>query len=87
MKRPLVVLAIEEIGLSDFENTVKTFKEIHSQRILLFKFGNFYRAYGRDAVIFAYIFDYQLTAVQNMKTCGFPRTALNKVMTKIEKIA
>lgn len=52
---------------------------------MLFRFGNFYRAYGRDATILAYVFGYQLTEVQNMKTCGFPKAALNKVMTKIEE--
>ena len=77
--------ALGEKTLSNFENTVKIFKEIHPQKILLFQFGNFYRAYGRDALIVSYIFGYQLTEVQNMKTCGFPKAALNKVMTKIEE--
>ena len=71
--------------MPNFENTVKVFKEIHPQFILLFQFGNFYRAYGRDSLILAYIFGYQLNEVQNMKTCGFPKAALNKVMTQLEE--
>lgn len=69
----------------NFENTVKIFKEIEPKYILLFKFGNFYRAYGKDSLIVSYIFGYQISELQKMKTCGFPQTAINKVITKLEK--
>ena len=71
-------------NLNKFENTVEIFKQIHPDSVLLFQFGNFYRAYGRDSLILAYMFSYKLTEIQGIKNCGFPRAGLNKVMTTLE---
>ena len=71
--------------MKKLNNTVMIFKEIHPDSVLLFKFGNFYRAYGKDSLILAYVFSYKLTEVQGIKTCGFPTAGLNKVMAKLEE--
>ena len=34
--------------------------EIHSKDVCLFKVGTFYHAYGRDACVMAYLFDYKM---------------------------
>lgn len=68
-------------------NIVKTMKEIHPERILLIKVGKFYQAYGKDAYIVSYLFDYQLKKVEtNINMVGFPESALNKVEKKLEDI-
>lgn len=68
-----------------FENTVKIMKEIHKDRIIMVKVGSFYNCWSRDAVIMAYLFGYNLKKVDNIYTCGFPASALNKVLVTIEK--
>lgn len=65
---------------------VKTIKEVHKDYIILVKIGAFYHAYGKDAYILNYLFQYQLKLVD--KTCftnGFPESSLNKVMATLER--
>lgn len=69
------------------ENTIKIFKEIHPESIILIKMGTFYHAYGRDSYILSYLFNYQVKKVQcNYSTCGFPSSGLNKVLSKLEEL-
>lgn len=69
------------------ENTIKIFKEIHPESVILIKMGTFYHAYGRDSYILSYLFNYQVKKVQyNYGTCGFPESGLNKVLSKLEEM-
>lgn len=67
-------------------NIVSTVKQIHKEYIVLVKIGKFYSAYGKDAVILSYIFQYKVKYVENnIQSVGFPEGALNKVLAKLEE--
>lgn len=69
------------------ENTVKLFKEIHPETLLLIKIGSFYHAYGKDSYILSYLFNYQIKRLQaNYSTCGFPLAGKPKVIAKLEEM-
>ncbi len=69
------------------ENTIKIFKEVHPESIIMIKMGTFYHAYGRDSYILSYLFDYQVKKIQsNYSTCGFPSSGLSKVQSKLEEL-
>ena len=69
------------------ENTVKLFKEIHPETVLLIKVGSFFHAYGKDSYILAYLFGYQIKKIQsNYSTCGFPLAGKAKVIAKLEEM-
>lgn len=60
-------------------------KQVHTNDVALIKVGKFYHAYGKDAYIVAFLFNYQLKKVDNnINTTGFPESALNKVMKELE---
>lgn len=64
---------------------VKTIKEIHKNSVCLFKVGNFYHCYDKDAYILSYVFGYKIKSLEgNYKEAGFPIVALNKVIAKLE---
>ena len=64
---------------------MKEIKAIHPEYVSLIKIGKFYNVYLRDAYILSYLFGYKLRDMeQNIKTCGFPETALNKVISTLE---
>ena len=64
---------------------VKTMKEVNSDKLLLLKIGNFYYQYGKDAYIIAYVFGYKIKILEeNIPFSAFPKTVLNKVITKLE---
>ena len=64
---------------------IKTIKEIHKNDLCMFKIGTFYHCYGRDAYILSYIFVYKMKSLEkNYKECGFPVSAINKIMAKLE---
>ena len=64
---------------------IKTIKEIHKNDLCMFKIGTFYHCYGRDAYILSYIFGYKMKSLEkNYKECGFPVSAINKIMAKLE---
>ena len=66
-------------------NIIKVMKQVHPESILLVKVGTFYHTYGRDAYIISYLFGYQIKKVEaNMDTCGFPKSAINKIIKKLE---
>ena len=67
------------------ENTIKVMKQIEPTSILIVKSGVFCYVYGRDAYIISYLFKYQIKKIEtNYATCGFPVSAINKVMKKLE---
>ncbi len=66
---------------------VKTIKKIENQTLLLIEVGKFIYAYGKDAYIISYIFNYKikiLTENNNTYVCAFPRDKLNKIMATLE---
>lgn len=65
-------------------NMVKNIKEIHPRDILLIKTGTFYNAYGKDAYIISYLFNYKLTKKENIYSCSFPAVKLNNVLATLE---
>ena len=66
-------------------NVIKIMKEIHPESIILVKVGTFYHGYTKDAYILSYLFGYQIKKVEiNLDDCGFPKAALNKVLTELE---
>lgn len=67
------------------ENTVKIMKEVHKDRVIMVKAGPFYHCYGRDAIVMSYLFDYTLKKVDANYNCGFPTSAINKVMSNLEE--
>lgn len=67
-------------------NMAKNIKEIHTDYVLCFKVGSFYYSYGKDAYIMSYLFGYQMkNATDNMPSIGFPKNALAKVQSRLEK--
>ena len=64
---------------------IKTIKEVHKEYVCLFKIGNFYHAYGRDAYILAYMFDYKVRNIEkDKKECGFPVSIVGRITAKLE---
>ena len=67
-------------------NIVKNVKEVHKGYILFVRVGNFYNCYGRDSYIVSYLFGYKITIMEdNIYKCSFPKSAYNKVISKIEQ--
>lgn len=61
-------------------DTVRTIKQAHQSDVVLIKVGKFYHAYGKDAYIISFLFNYQLKKVDaNTNTTGFPEVAIDKV--------
>ena len=66
-------------------NIVKKVKQIHKEYVVLVKVGNFYNCYGRDTYIISYLLNYKIRILEdNMYTCAFPKSALNKVLFRLE---
>ena len=69
------------------ENTIKIFKEIHPEDLILIKIGTFFQSFGKDAYVLSYLLGYQLKPVaQNYSMCGFPKSGLAKVLSKLEEM-
>ena len=67
-------------------NMAKNIKEIHTDYVLCFKVGSFYHSYAKDAYIMSYLFGYQIkNATNNMSSIRFPKNALAKVQSRLEK--
>lgn len=65
---------------------IKTIKRIHETDVVLVKIGEFYHAYGKDACILSYLFDYKLKQIDNgCYTCGFPRKSIAKIKAELER--
>ena len=66
-------------------NIIKVAKQVHQEYIILIKTGGFYHAYGKDSYIISYLFGYKTKQIEeNYSTCGFPESAINKVMATLE---
>ena len=67
-------------------NTIKVMKQINPETIILLKVGEFYYQYGKDSYIISYLFSYKLKKIENnIPFSGFPKSALYKVLTKLEE--
>lgn len=67
-------------------NTIKVMKQINPEVIILLKVGEFYYQYGKDSYIISYLFSYKLKNIENnIPFSGFPKSALYKVLTKLEE--
>lgn len=65
-------------------NMIETIKLIHKEDIVLVKVGTFYTAYGKDAYIINYLFNYKLNKTQDVYSCAFPIPSLGKVTAILE---
>ena len=66
-------------------NIIKVAKQVHQEYIILIKTGGFYHTYGKDSYIISYLFGYKTKQIEeNYSTCGFPESAINKVMATLE---
>lgn len=66
-------------------NMIETIKLIHKEDIVLVKVGTFYTAYGKDAYILNYLFNYKLNKTQDIYSSAFPISSLSKVSAIFEK--
>ena len=67
-------------------NMAKDIKKVHPEYVMMYKVGNFVQAFGKDAYVISYVFGYALRATKdNIRTCGFPKNAIPKVMSKLEQ--
>ena len=65
---------------------IKTIKRVHEMDVVLVKIGEFYHAYGKDACILSYLFDYKLKTVEaSCYTCGFPVKSVAKIQAELER--
>lgn len=65
---------------------VRQIKVIHKDVLCIFKIGNFYHCYNRDAYILCYLFNYKLKCIdEGFFECGFPVVSLNKIISKLEE--
>lgn len=66
-------------------NMAKNIKEIHPEFVALFKVGSFYHAYGKDAYIMSYLFNYQMKMKKdNIYEIGFPKDTISRITAKLE---
>ena len=66
-------------------NMAKDIKKVHPNFVVMYKVGNFVQAFGKDAYIMSYIFEYSLRGMKdNIQTCGFPKVAIPKVTARLE---
>ena len=65
-------------------NMIETIKLIHKEDIVLVKVGTFYTAYGKDAYIINYLFNYKLNKTQDVYSSAFPISSLGKVTAILE---
>ena len=67
-------------------NMIKTVKRIHAEDVVLVKIGEFYHAYGKDACILSFLFDYKVKNIEmNIYNCGFPVRAIAKIQAELER--
>lgn len=66
---------------------VRTIKEIHYKDVCLFRVGNFFHAFGKDADIISYVFEYKIKEVDGkIRNCGFPVTCIEKTTKKLNEL-
>lgn len=64
---------------------VETIKLIHKEDLILVKIGTFYTAFGKDAYILNYLFNYKLNKVKGEYSSAFPISSLSRVTAILEK--
>jgi hypothetical protein len=65
----------------------KRIKEIHPDYLIMYKSGNFYKVFGKDAYLISAIFNYNTKIVdKNVAMCGFPISSIMKIRTKLEEL-
>ena len=57
---------------------IKEVKNVHPEDITMVKVGNFYRIYGKDAYIIAYLFKYKISEENDIMVSGFPTSSIKK---------
>ncbi len=63
----------------------KTIKQVHPEFTVMYKTGAFYNAYGKDAYILSYLFNYNVkTNAENVSISGFPERSISKVKASLE---
>ena len=67
-------------------NIVQNIKQIKKEDIIFVQVGNFYNCYGKDAYIISYLFNYKISIIDDICMVSFPKTAYNKVISKLENI-
>lgn len=81
--KTFVICEEKEMGLIA---EAKRIKEVHPNYIMLYKSGEFYKVFGKDAYIISDLCEYRIKIVNgNVATCGFPLSAIYKVRVKIEE--
>ena len=71
-----------ELGVVE---VAKRIKQIHTEDVVLIKYGSFYHCYGKDAYIMSYLYDYQIKkAGVNVACVGFPENSLIKIQRILE---
>lgn len=66
-------------------DNIRTIKKIHIKDIAMVQVGKFIYAYGKDAYIMSYVFDYKARLIENnIYVCGFPRNKIKNVMATLE---
>ena len=65
---------------------VKKVKQIHPNKVILVKIGEFYHVYSKDAYVISYLMGYKLRYMENEKiyNCGFPEKSLKKIEATLE---
>ena len=58
-------------------NYVDNIKDKNLDKIVIVKYGNFYRCFYNDAVIISYLLKYKITA---RRSVGFPINTIDKVL-------
>ena len=65
---------------------IKAIKQVHPKDVVLFKIGEFYQTYSKDAYIMSYLFNYKTKKIEeNYSSCGFPSSSLAKNLAKLEE--
>ena len=69
-------------------NVVSEVKKVHQKELILISIGKFFYAYGKDAYILSYIFEYKLMKIEqeNVYSCAFPKQSYPKVTAKLENL-
>ena len=63
---------------------IKEVKNVHPEDITMIKVGNFYRVYGKDAYIIAYLFKYKISEENDIMVSGFPTSSIKKIEARLE---
>lgn len=64
---------------------INEIKDIQPEYIAFVKVGQFYKTYGKDAYIIAYLLEYKVKEEGKTVLCGFPLQSINKVKAYMER--